>query len=76
MSKELPLIEIDGFWLDDMDNPFKGYLVKQTQDVSEENDEDDIFYYGLTEEEIQKTLGKKTAEEFVITAYRLQEFAD
>lgn len=63
---ELPLIEISGYWKDDVLNTFEGYLVKQTNDVWEEED-DSIFFYGLTWNEIQECLNKETAQDFVIT---------
>ena len=64
----LPYIIVDGYWVDDR-TEFKEYVISQSNDF-EEND-DKIFFYGLTESEIAESLGKKTAQDFVITHYEI-----
>lgn len=61
--------EISGFWKDDK-LKFSDYIVKEYDD-SGENDED-IFYYGLGEEEIKQAILEAwdTNLEFVITDYK------
>ena len=59
---------ITGYWKDDK-SEFSG-IVKDTNDVIEEED-DNIFFYGLSEEDIEDAIknGKKFSEDFVITDY-------
>jgi hypothetical protein len=67
---ENKLIKIDGYWLDDK-TEFNGYIVSQQEEIDEVNDED-IFYYGLTLDYIEKNiLSEKTGLDFVITRYEL-----
>ena len=60
---------IDGYYVDD-GAEFTDYLVKDDHTVGD--DDDDIFFYGLTEEQIKREieLGGEDAIDFVITAYR------
>lgn len=61
---------INGYWKDDLTS-FVGAVVKEYDDV--EKDDDDIFYYGLSEQEIEEAI-KNPAEsglEFVITSYEI-----
>lgn len=67
----LPHIIVDGYWRDDR-TEFEGYVISQTHDVEE--DDDSIFFYGLTESEIAESLGKETAQDFVITAYEVATY--
>jgi len=59
---------ITGYWKDDKIE-FKDYKVTSTQDSGED---DDIFYYELTEDKIKDAIakGEDTDLEFVITSYR------
>lgn len=61
---------INGYWKDDK-SEFKNYLVKDTHDVIEKED-DSIFWYGLSEKGIQEAIkvGEDTTLEFVITSYK------
>lgn len=61
----LPYIAIDGYWVDDPSDTFEGYIIKQTHDVG--FNDVDIFFYGLTYDEAVKSIGRKTALDFVIT---------
>lgn len=63
---------ISGFWKDTNEN-FEDHIIKETE-YDEENDEDIddlIFFYGLSEEEIKKAINLEwdTDLEFVITSY-------
>ncbi len=65
--------EISGYWKDDKEDVFEGYIVKEFSD-SEENEEFDdlIFYYGMSEEDIKECIANPNDEnclEFVITDY-------
>ena len=62
---------INGYWKDDLTS-FVGAVVKEYDDV-EKDDDDIIFYYGLSEKEIEEAI-KNPAEsglEFVITSYEI-----
>jgi hypothetical protein len=67
-TTRLPHIIVDGYWVDDH-TKFEGYVISQTHDVEE--DDDSIFFYGLSESEIAESLGKETAQDFVITRYEV-----
>lgn len=57
---------INGYWKDDQ-TEFNDYLVTDSQD---EMDDDNIFYYGLSEDEIKSILNVENNNlEFVITSY-------
>lgn len=61
---------IDGYFKDDK-SEFEKLIVKTSEQVDEDAD-DDIFFYGLTEKLIQEAieLGVDTAHDFVITDYK------
>lgn len=64
---------ISGFWKDDKVK-FDGYVVREYDDTPPEGDiynDEDIFYYGLSEQEIREAIDAKwdTGLEFVITSY-------
>jgi hypothetical protein len=69
--KELPLLVISGYWRDNGEE-FEGYLVKQTLHVVE-NEDDNIFFYGLSEQEARESINKITDEDWVITSVELSE---
>ena len=62
--------EISGYWKDDQ-SEFEGYVVTNYDDCEEGVDDDAIFHYGLSEEEIIQAIedGDDTGLEFVITSY-------
>ena len=62
---------ISGYWKDDK-SEFDGYIVKEYDSVAEEDDEN-IFYYGLSEDDIKQAIieGENTGLEFVITEYSI-----
>ena len=65
----MKIFSIDGYWKDDH-SEFSDLWVKEDETV-DPKDDDTIFYYGLSEEQIKEAikLGKKTDLEFVITGY-------
>lgn len=67
----LDVIKICGYWNDDK-TEFTDYLVKQTHDFDENEDDDNIFYYGLEEDFIKSNLNNEnTGLEFTITSYSI-----
>ncbi len=67
---------INGYWKDD-NTEFSGSIVKEFDDAEEdENRDDQIFYYGLGETEIQQAIadGGDDMLEFVITSYEEIDF--
>lgn len=62
--------EISGYWKDDK-SEFSRYIVSENDEIIDDVDDDLIFYYGMNEEDIKDAikLGKKTANDFVITSY-------
>lgn len=60
---------ISGYYKDD-NSEFIDYLVKENDDMDEETD-DDVFFYGLSEHDINEAIliGEETVEAFVITSY-------
>ena len=70
---------IEGYWRNDK-SQFGGYIVKEFDDV-EENEEDDdlIFYYGLSESDIQQAIEDEKNDvedslEFAITSYEVLDW--
>ena len=67
---------INGYFKDDK-SEFNGFIVKEYDDSEEdENREDQIFYYGLSETEIQQAIadGGDDMLDFVITSYEEIDF--
>ena len=64
------IYSINGYWKDDQ-SEFDGYLVTDYDSCPEGMDDDDIFYYGLSEKDIQGSIESKGDDglEFVITSY-------
>lgn len=61
--------EISGYWRDN-NEPFEGYIVKEFDDV-EEND-DYIFEYGWGEKDLEEALNKEMVfNDWVLTGYEL-----
>jgi hypothetical protein len=59
---------IEGYWKDDL-SEFSGFIVKEYDD--EEDDEDETFYYGMSENDIIDAIANpdENVLEFVITSY-------
>lgn len=67
---------IDGYWKDDL-TEFNGNIVKEYDDEEEDEDRDNqIFYYGMSETEIQDAIANPDENilEFVITSYEEIDF--
>lgn len=64
---------IEGYWKDDKE-PFEDYIVVDV-DGLENEDEVEIFFFGLSEENIIEAIkaGEEWEEDFVITGYELVE---
>lgn len=59
---------VSGYWKDD-NSEFSGCIVKEFDDVEEQESDDDlIFYYGLSEQNLNDS-SEDDALEFVITSY-------
>lgn len=60
---------IDGYWLDDK-SEFNGLIVKEYDDMNEEED-DDVFFFGMGESDLKNAIedGEETTLDFVITSY-------
>ena len=68
--------KIDGYWKDDL-SEFNGNIVKEYDDGEEdENRDNQIFYYGMSETEIQDAIANPDENilEFVITSYEETTF--
>lgn len=63
--------EIDGYWKDDKE-AFFGFIVKEYDDMLDGDDDDNIFFYGMSEHDLQCAVesGEDTALEFVVTSYK------
>lgn len=62
---------IDGYFKDDK-SEFEGFIIKEYDDAEEdENRDDEIFYYGLSENDLQHSIdtGGNDALDFVITSF-------
>lgn len=60
---------INGYWKDD-ESEFQGMIVKEFNDI--EDNDDDIFFYGLNEYELQKSIdsnGENDSLDFVVTSF-------
>lgn len=77
------IYSIDGYWKDD-GTEFSNYLVTDTdgiEDLPERFNEDDIFFFGLSEKDIKENIEDatklrfKTCHDFVITNYRREATA-
>jgi len=77
---EKPMVEettckyfiVSGYWKDDKSS-IDGYIIKEFDDVDEDTD-DQIFYYGLSESNIKQAIedeknGVEDSLEFAITSY-------
>lgn len=65
---EIKYFSINGYWKDDK-TEFENYTVSSYN--SEEDDDEEIFYFGLSEQEIKEAIkaGEETIFDFVITSY-------
>jgi hypothetical protein len=63
--------QISGYWKDDL-TEFSGYIISESDTIIEGLD-DQIFYYGLSENQIQVAIksGDKSDLEFTIMSYSI-----
>lgn len=61
---------ISGYYVDDK-SEFDNYLVTNMDDAEDEDEDDDVFFYGLSEKDIKEAikLGENWGEDFVIRSY-------
>jgi hypothetical protein len=62
---------IDGYWKDDL-LEFRDFIVREYDDIVDEEQDNEIFYYGLSEAEILESINNpdESGLEFVITNYK------
>jgi hypothetical protein len=67
------LFYISGYWKDDTDSIFTYLLVSSYDSADNTYEEDNVFLYGYSEEELIEAiaLGHHTANNYVITAYQI-----
>lgn len=67
----MTVFNIDGYFVDDPDSSIDGSLVAEFDNTPDGYSDDQIFYYGLSETDIQEAIktGEAVGNEFVITAY-------
>ena len=61
---------INGYWKDDK-STFEDYLVTNMDDAENEEEDDNVFFYGLSENDIKEAIeaGEDWGVDFVITSY-------
>ncbi len=66
----MSVFAISGYWVDDK-SPITEVLVTDYNDVPVGYDDDEIFYFGLSEESIERAIATKepVGNEFVITDF-------
>lgn len=62
---------IDGYWKDDL-LEFRDFIVREYDDIVDDEEDNEIFYYGLSEAEILESINNpdESGLEFVITNYK------
>lgn len=69
------LFIVNGYWKDDKAE-FSDYLISSFDDVQDNEEDNNIFYYGLSETDLKNSC-QKDAQEFIITSYeRVAQKAD
>ena len=72
----MKVFSIDGYWKDD-NSSFCGYKVAEMDCTPEGYSDDDIFFYGLSEDDIKSDIDNtETINDFVITDYELYDDTD
>jgi len=67
----MKLFKVNGYWKNDHAE-FNGYLISESDDCPKGYQDDDIFFYGLSEDDIKQS-SVSDALEFVITEYTIVE---
>lgn len=67
------IYSIEGYWEDDHTDEFSGYLVTETDEVPEGHDDDEFFFHGISEKNLQHAVATKEPVncEFVVTSYTI-----
>lgn len=62
---------IDGYWKDDL-LEFRDFIVREYDDIVDDEEDNEIFYYGLSEAEILESINNpdESGLEFAITNYK------
>ncbi|MCW8965779.1 MAG: hypothetical protein OQK82_03700 [Candidatus Pacearchaeota archaeon] len=72
----MKVFAIDGYFYDDK-SEFSGYLVAEYDETPKGYDDDEIFFYGLSEENIEQAIEDEKngieGVDFAITGYRIVE---
>lgn len=69
----MKVFSINGYWKDDK-TTFSGYKVAEMDCIPTGYSDDDIFFFGLSEDNIKADINNtETANDFVITGYELYE---
>jgi len=69
----MKVYSINGYWGDDQ-QPINGYKVAELDAIPEGYSDDDIFFYGLSENEIKQCINSgESVHDFVITSYELYD---
>jgi len=69
----MKVFSIDGYYADDKDE-FQGYAVAESHHAPDGWDDTNIFYYGLSESDIQEAISSgKPVDDFVIVGYTVIE---
>lgn len=72
----MKVFSISGYWKDDK-TPFNGYKVAELDSLPDGYSDDDIFYFGLSEDDIKESIDNtETVNDFVITDYELYDDTD
>jgi len=68
----MKVFSINGYYKDDQ-SEFDGYLVAEFDNTPKGYSDDDIFFYGLSETNLQEAIELKedTGHDFVITGYEV-----
>lgn len=64
----MKIFVVNGYWKDD-GSEFYDYLISEYDDLPPQFNDDDIFFYGLSERDIEDSIkrGRDTISDFVIT---------
>lgn len=69
------LYSISGYWQGEEDSKFEGYLVCDYDQTPDGYDDDEIFFYGLSEENIKQAIEDGEEDvlqgDFVITSHEI-----
>ena len=69
----MKIFRIKGYWVDDK-RSIDGYLIAEYNDIPKNYSDDEIFFYGLSEQDIKEAIktGDPVENEWVITGYEIE----